>query len=433
MSILIKNTRYFDENWVIHENNNILIENGKIKNIGDFKAFKCDEVIDGVDLLWLPGLVDAHCHLSQQFLRGRLLDERPLIYKRINVPFESSLTKSRIQLSTEFACCEMIKNGVTSFLDAGSRHADVVYETLKKIGIRAGISYQTTDSPSSPREIRTTISDAIERNSSLVNKIRKENSLIKYFNSITAPTACSDRLIIELFEQAKSLGIPYELHSNEYSSEVIDFIQDHGIRPIEFLSQNNLLSNNMLVSHAIYLNPAEINLIKKNDVKIVHCPFSNCGKGVPETPMLLNNKINISLGSDGSGHGGIDMFAEMRLFRSIMNVIYGNKYADYNIMPAKTILNLTTVNGVAKLLDNNISGIKIGSTADIIAVDCKNLNIYPSYNLLNSMVESTNGMCVKHTIINGKLVMKDRKLITLDEDNIRKEAVAFYKSMEKKY
>ncbi len=428
--IIIKNTNYLDTDLNIKESKDIYIKDGKIKHIIDTNCVSEDKIssdttIDGKDLLWMPGLTDGHCHLSQQFLRGRLLDERPLIYKRINVPFESKLSKDDIELSTKFASCEMIKNGITSFLDAGTRHADTAYETLKNIGIRAGISWQTTDSESAPKEMQVTVKDALKRNEELIEKTRKEKSLVKYFSSITAPTACSEEMILSIFKQAKELDSYSEVHMNEYSTEVTSFIEKYEIRPFEYFEKNNLLSEKMVAAHSIYLNPNEMDIIHNHDIKVIHCPFSNCGKGVPETPSLLSRGIDVGFGSDGSGHGGIDLFQEIRLFRSIMNLTYGIKYGDYKVMPAKKLISMATVNGVTKLLDDNIKGITEGGTADMISIDLNNICIYPTNNLVNTLLESVTGMHVNDSIIDGKVVMKDRELKTLDEQKVLHDSKAF--------
>lgn len=430
--IVIINTSYLDVELNIKESQDIYIKNGKIEKICDANSSDSDKlkarnVINGEGLLWMPGLTDGHCHISQQFLRGKLLDERPLIYKRINVPFESGLAEQDVELSTKFACSEMIKNGITSFLDAGTRHADVAYETLKQIGIRAGISWQTTDSESAPKTMRVSVKDALKRNEELISRTRNEDTIIKYFNSITAPTACSEEMIISIFQQAKELDSYSEVHINEYASEVTTFIEKYGIRPFEFFEKHNLLSSKMVAAHAIYLNQNEMDIIENHDIKVIHCPFSNCGKGVPETPALLSRGIDVGLGSDGSGHGGIDMFQEMRLFRSIMNVVYGIKYGDYKIMPAKKLVKMTTVNGVTELLGNgtSINGITENSTADLISIDLNDIRIFPTNNIVNTILESMNGMHITNSIINGKLIMKDRELLTLDEEKIFSDSRKF--------
>ena len=160
----------------------------------------------------------------------------------------------------------------------------------------------------------------------------------------------------------------------------------------------------------------------RRDVRVAHCPFSNCGKGVPPTPQLLQAGIPVGLGTDGSAHGGLDLFREMRLFRGVMNVTRGVAEANSSIMPAQTLLHMATQGGAAALLEPETGAIRPGNLADLIAIDLDAPHLWPTQNLVHTLVESASGADVCHSIIDGALVMKDRELLTLDVQRIRREA-----------
>ena len=157
-------------------------------------------------------------------------------------------------------------------------------------------------------------------------------------------------------------------------------------------------------------------------IRAVHCPFSNCGKGVPPTPQLLAAGISAGLGTDGSAHGGLDLFREMRLFRGVMNVTRGVGTADSSVMPAETLLSMAARGGAAALMEPGLGLIQAGAPADLIAMDTDAPHLWPTQNLVHTLVESASGADVRHSIVNGKLLMRNRELLTIDTERIRREA-----------
>ncbi|WP_308898470.1 amidohydrolase family protein [Candidatus Desulfosporosinus nitrosoreducens] len=424
--ILIKNTSFLNENFAIVKGKNIAINNGKIESIFDCleNDYTSDNFIDGKDIVWMPGLVDGHLHTSQQLLRGRLLDERPVIWKRINIPHESKLTEEGSELSSKIAALEMIKSGTTGFVDIGGKYVENFASVYEKSGLRCALTYMTNDNPFAPESLRTTVTEGIDRLIDLYNKYENKHKRMKVFFSVPSLTVASEEMITAVFSEAKKRDIPVETHMNEYSSEVFEFIEKYQLRPFEYLEKNNLIGK-FIAAHCIFLSETEIEIIKNHDVKVIHCPFSNSAKGVPRTPQLLANNISVGFGTDGSGHGGLDLFKDMRLFRGIMNAVIGTGSADYQIMPSKTLLKIATQGGSNSLFSDNIGKLKEGYFADLIGIDLMQPHIYPTQNLVNSLVESVCGNDVKHMIVHGNLIMKNREIVTMDEEKILYEMKKF--------
>lgn len=178
----------------------------------------------------------------------------------------------------------------------------------------------------------------------------------------------------------------------------------------------------MTAPHCIFLSQEEMEILARRKVRAVHCPFSNCGKGVPPTPQLLRDGVPVGLGTDGSAHGGLDLFREMRLFRGVMNVTRGVGTADSAIMPAETLLSMATQGGAAALMEPGLGVIRTGAPADLIAIGTDAPHLWPTQNLVHTLVESASGADVRHSIVNGKLLMKDRELLTVDRERICREA-----------
>ncbi|CCZ63414.1 putative 5-methylthioadenosine/S-adenosylhomocysteine deaminase [Hungatella hathewayi CAG:224] len=426
--ILIKNASVLMPDMSIAKNQTIAISGSRILEIADTDnsdqtiSYQAETVIDDPHLLWMPGLTDGHLHTSQQFLRGSLLDEKPVIWKRINVPFEASLTEETMALSARLAGAEMIKCGTTSFVDAGGPHIEAAAEEYLKMGMRGALTWQTTDGANVPDGLRIDTREALPRLEKFHREYHGKGGLLKVYYSVTSLMACTEDLFYTIFLAAKEQNVTAECHMNEYASEVLDFIERYGERPFLYLERIGALSPQFVAAHCIMLSESEIQIVQDRGIKVVHCPFSNCGKGVPQTPRLLEAGIPVAFGSDGAGHGGLDLFREMRAFRCIMNVAWGITTGNPEIMPARTLLAMALEGGAQALMNSSLGSVRRGNLADLIAIDLDQPHLTPTGSIVNTLIESASGADVKHSIINGKLVMKDRKLLTIDEEKVVSEA-----------
>lgn len=417
--ILIKNARVLKPDMTIASNQFIAVKDSKIVETGDGEGqYRAKTVIGDGHILWMPGLTDGHVHTSQQFLKGSLLDEKPVIWKRINVPFEASLTEETMALSARIAGAEMIRNGTTSFVDAGGPHVEAAAEEYLKMGMRGALTWQTTDGAKVPDSLRVETKEGLPRLERLYRDYHGKDGLIQVYYSVTSLTACSEELFRSVLLAAKEKGIAAECHMNEYTSEIMDFMERYQVRPFEYLEQIGALTERFVAAHCIMLSETEIGIMERHHVKAVHCPFSNCGKGVPPTPRLLAAGIPVAFGSDGAGHGGLDLFREMRSFRCVMNATHGIATGNPQIMPAKTLLSMATMGGGEALMMDNLGRIEAGCLADLIGINLDQPHLMGTGSLVNSLVESVSGADVCHSVIHGKLVMKNRELLTVDEEKL---------------
>ena len=408
IDILIKNAKYFDEDFNLVEGN-IAIKNGY------FVKYNNEEAKETIvsNNVWMPGLVDNHIHISQQFLQGRLLFEKPIVWKRINVPYEASLEKDMVKLSSLTASATMIKNGTTSFTDSGCPKAIDMVDVLRDIKIRGNIGYQTTDR--TPFEkLKTNVAEAVERNNILDEKL-KDDDLIKPVFGITNIVATSRELQEAVLLEGKRRNIITSCHMNEYESEILTVIENEGVRPFEYLEKIGALHEKFIGAHGIFLSEKEKNTIEENKCEIVHCPYSNSAKGIPETDTLINRNIKVHLGTDGAGHGGLDIFAEIRLFSAYIQLISKAK-GDYALLNSKDILKIATSS-----IDKKLGKIKAGYKADLISLNIEDLNFLSGDINANTIVEIAKGTFVENSIINGNTVMKNRELITIDEEKLKYE------------
>lgn len=429
--LLLMNVDFLDENWERVRGRDIVIRDGVILEIrkhGDSETvYEANETVDGGEMLYLPGFIDSHMHTGQQLLRGRVLDAMPIIWKRIMLPFESTLNEEKMRLSAELAALDMIRSGTCGFIDAGSYFMDKAAEVYETSGLRGALSVSTMDEEGLPASIAMTAEEAIEKTDILFERFHGKGNL-KVFYSLRSLISCSEDLIERAAIRAREKGTTLQAHMNEYPGEITPFLSRFQKRPYEFLDAKGILGPWFLGAHSLLLSEEEKDLMCDRQVRICHCPFSNCGKAVPETPSLLRRQIPVGIGTDGAAHGGLSLWNEMRIFRSVMNVTCGVPLAEPAIMPAKTILDMVTKGGAA-CLGEETGTIAVGKRADLIGIDLDAPHLWIHGVISNTLVESVSAEDVKNVIVGGRMLMKNREILTLDEEKIRREARAFTKGV----
>ena len=422
--LLIKGADVLINSGELKENVDIAIADGRILAVdADLaKQYEADETFDGRYKLFMPGLVDSHMHTGQQLLKGLVLDAKPIIWTRVMLPFESTLTPEKMRLSAQAAALEMIKSGTAGFIDAGSyfmEDAAAVYETS---GLRGALSYSTMDEEGLPESIAMDANEAVRRTDSLFDAFHRKGNLKVYY-SLRALNSCSNRLVELEAEHARDRNTMLQAHMNEYMGEVNGILEREGMRPYEYLEKMQVLGGNFLGAHSLILTDREKELVRDRGVKVCHCPFSNCGKAVPDTPQLLEMGIPVGLGTDGAAHGGLSLWNEMKIFRSVMNIIHGVPNRNPKVMPAKTILHMALEGGAAALGEEGQLGrVEAGYKADLIGIDMNQPHLCPTGDKIHTLLECVNAGDVSDMVVGGRVLMKNRTVLTLDEERILYES-----------
>ena len=405
----------------------IEVKDGKIYSIRPFRDSDmpgaAENQISGKGKLVMPGLADCHMHTGQQLLKGKVLDELPMIWTRIMLPFESTLTEEKMELSASLAALEMIKSGTTAFVDAGSYHMEAAAEVYVRSGLRGLLSASTMDEKGLPASIAQNADEAVAQTDRLYDRYHGKGNL-KVAYSLRSLISCSEELIRKTAERAKERGAKLQAHMNEYAGEVNFSLTNRRMRPFEYLDSLGVLNGDFLAAHCLLLSEREKEILAERDAKVCHCPFSNCGKGAPDTPSLREKGVCVGLGTDGAAHGGLSLWNEMKIFRSVMNVEYGSRLNEPAVMPAKDILKMATENGY-RFMGEDGGRIEIGKTADLITVNMMQPHLFPTGNPVNTLLECVTAADVCDSIVNGKVLMRNRKVLTLDEEKILAEAIEF--------
>lgn len=389
------------------------------------REFQAEKVICGKGKLVMPGLIDSHMHTGQQLLKGLVLDAEPIIWTRIMLPFESTLSPEKMRLSAKVAALEMIKSGTTGFVDAGSYFMDAAAEEYVKSGLRGCLSCSTMDEEGLPDRIAMNAEEAVRETDRLYQHWHGQGKLKVYY-SLRALNSCSDKLTKLAAEHAEERGAMLQAHMNEYPGEIDGIIRREGMRPYEYLEKSGVLSPRFLGAHSLLLSENEKEIIGKYQVKLCHCPFSNCGKAVPDTPDILGRGIIPGFGTDGAAHGGLSLWNELRIFRSLMNIYHGVPNRNPKVMPAELLFRMLFEGGAAAIDEAGECGrIAQGCKADLISIYLEPGRLIPSGNLLHTLFECAEAGDVRDMVVGGKCLMENREVKTLDEERIRAEAVEF--------
>nr|WP_305136513.1 amidohydrolase family protein [uncultured Schaedlerella sp.] len=429
--LLIKNAVVMTDYETVEYGMDIAVSDGRITAVAKSGAreFCAEKTISGEEKLFMPGLIDSHMHTGQQLLKGLVLDAKPIIWTRVMLPFESTLTPEKMKLSAQAAALEMIKSGTTAFIDAGSYHMDAAAEVYEKSGLRGCLSYSTMDEDGLPESIAMDAAQAVTETDRLYDGWNGKGNLKVYY-SLRALNSCSHELTELAAGHARERGAMLQAHMNEYQGEVDGIIKRENMRPYEFLEKMGVLSDRFLGAHSLILSETEKELIKKRGVKLCHCPFSNCGKAVPDTPDLAERGIIPGFGTDGAAHGGLSLWNEMRIFRSLMNIYHGVPNRNPKVMPAELLFRMLWEGGAAAVDEAGQCGkIAEGCKADFVSIYLDAGRLIPSGNLLHTMFECAESGDVRDMVVGGKVLMENREVQTLDEEKIRFEMKEYMKRM----
>lgn len=421
--LVIEDCSLLSASYTIEEHQDIAIKGTQIALIRSHgeQRLSAKEYIDGSRSLAIPGLIDAHTHIAQQLMRGVLTNEFPVLYLRFNLPFETNLTAQEMKVSTELASLEMIRSGITSFADAGSEYIEEILPILTASGLRGALTRPSSDiGEHLPGKALSRIEDALKINDDLYHLINEEGEgRFDFFFQFRSARSCSRDLIEAMVDKARQYDAGIHAHISEYPESTLYSLREFGMREIEYLDSIGALGNNFLAAHCIQLSDGDIRILADRDVHVVHCPRSNLGKGITKTPQLIGSGVSVGFGTDGSAHAGLNMFREMTAFKYSQAAAWGAPYLDYQVANPAQLLQMLTMGGAAALRKEKVIGsLEAGKEADIALINLDKPHITPTYNLLNTLVETVDISDITDLFVAGKAVMRAGEVLTLDEEAI---------------
>ena len=419
--ILIKNALILNPNTDFNnQTQDILIKNDKIAEISkEITGENVDKIIDAEGKILLPGLINTHTHLSMTLFRG-LADDLSLDeWLNDNIwPIEANLNGDYCYIGALLGVIELIKSGTTTFSDMYFYMEDVA-KAVEESGIRAVLSYGMIDFDDEEKR-----KAELEENLKLIQKCNNTaDGRIKVFFGPHSPYTASEELLKKVRSLADENNIGIHIHVSETQKEIEDVTSQKGLRPFEYLDSIGFLGPDVVCAHCVWLNENEINIIKEKNVKISHNPCSNMklASGIAPISTLLDNDICVGIGTDGaSSNNNLDLIEELKIASLLQKVSTLNP----KVLTSDDALAMGTINGARALgLDDEIGTIEVGKKADLILIDTNNANMVPdSSNLSSNIIYSANGSNVDTTICNGQILMENRKLTTLNEEEIYEKA-----------
>lgn len=377
--------------------------------------------------LIMPGLVNVHTHAAMSCFRG-LADDLPLMdwLTQHIFPREARLTKEIVYHSTLLSLCEMIRSGTTSFNDMYLFNKEAA-RAAAEAGMRAWIGEGFFDFPSpNYGELENGFAYAEELFSDY-----EANELIKITVNPHAVYTCSPALLQRAAALAERHNALFHIHLSETRDEVTRCVERYGCTPVRHLERLGLLNERTVAAHCVLLDEEEIALLAQRGVKIAHCPESNMklASGIAPVQQMLRSGLRVGIGTDGSAsNNDVDMFGEMSTAAKLHKV----RDLDPTAMSAATVLRAATLGGAAVLgAEDTIGSLAVGKKADIIMLDMRQPHLCPLHNPISQLVYAAKGSDVIHSVINGRVVMRERRLTTLDEAAILAEMENIGKAVRK--
>jgi len=405
----------------------IAVNDGKILEVGNSeeleKKYYPNKTIEATGKVIMPGFVNTHTHVAMSYFKG-LADDLPLmewLSKHIWPAEKHFLSPDFVRDASLHGCAEMIRNGITTFNDMYF-FGDQTAESAKKVGIKAVLGEGIVDFPVANYQNADEIFAYITE----MNSKYKSDGLIDFAIAPHAIYTCGKENLIKAKKLAEKLDLLLHFHLSETKQEVDDCLKQNGLRPAEYLESIGLFEHKTVAAHAIWLSENEQNILAENNVSIAINTSSNLKltSGFNSFKSYLEKGINLSIGTDGVGcNNNLSIIQEMSLTSKLQKAISN----DATFLPANQIIEIATLGGAKALRkEYEIGSIEVGKKADLICVDVYNLEAQPMYDPFSQLVYSLTSEQIKDVIVNGKIVMIDRKMINVDEAELIDKA-KFYK------
>ncbi len=385
------------------------------------KRYRAEQTIDASGQVVLPGLINTHGHAPMVLYRG-LADDLALMDWLQNYIFPAearTVTAEFVRVGTRLAALEMIQSGTTTHTDMYYFEEEVAKAT-REAGMRGVLGETIINFPS--RDARTP-AEALQRAEAFIKEFRGDQLIVP---------AVAPHAIYTLDEQwlrasrvlADRYNTPILLHISETRDEVQTSLEKHQLRPAEYLDSIGFWGPRTIAAHGVWLSDPELAILARRHVALSHNPESNMKLASGTAPIVkaINAGVVVGLGTDGAAsNNDLDMFEAMRQAAFLHKLVT----MDPQAMPATLALDIATIGGARALgLDGQIGSLEPGKRADIITVSMKGARQTPMYNPVSHLVYVSKGADVQNTIVNGRVLMRDRKVMTLDESRVLADARA---------
>lgn len=413
----------------------VAVSGGRIAWVGvarDAEGVRAETVLDGAGRIAMPGMVDAHVHTAQQLLRGKLPEmsrTAPLRnppWKNYYIPFEGLLEPEDVYLSGLVCYANMLLCGTTCFAEAGGPHPDEMARAAVDLGIRGFVALSTVDQNTAfagrtvPGSMMMTTQEAYDRNVALVGRWR-DHSRVRAWMAMRQIIVCTPELIGALAGAAREQGVKIHTHLGEGTYEVDYALENFNKRPTEYLDTLGALGPHLHCAHSVTLSAEEVDLYVKHGLSACHCAMGNYGLGIPRLQEMWRRGVPIGMGTDGAAAANtMDIFQVAHAARIGQAATIGHPYHQRLPMSAEELLRIATVGGARAVgMGEELGVLEAGRRADLILVDGTGPDQLGAADPLFIAAACVVGRDVRDVIVDGKLVVRDRKLLAMDFADIR--------------
>ncbi|EEX66460.1 amidohydrolase [Vibrio metoecus] len=408
----------------VYQNGTVVVKENKIIAVGDAelaKQYQAKQVLDVDGDIVMPGLINTHTHVSMTVFRS-LGDDVPDRLHRYIFPLESKLvSRDMVRIGANLGNVEMLKGGVTTYADM-YYFEDEVAKTVDQIGMRAVLGQSVIQFPVADAK---NADEGIQYALNFIEQYKNHPRITPAF-APHAPYTNTTETLQKIAKLSLEKQVPVLIHLAESDREQEKIAErSNGLSPVQYMHDIGALNANLVGAHMILIDDKDIELVKKSDMGVAHNMSANTksAKGVSPALKMYDQNVRIGLGTDGPMSGNtlstIDEFNQVAKVHKLVN-------HDRAAMPPLKVIDMATMGAARALhMEDKIGSLEVGKLADIIVIDTKAPNMVPIYNPYSALVYSANSGNVRHAVIDGKLVMQDRAINTVNEEQIRKEALAF--------
>ncbi len=405
------------------ENGAVAVRGERIVAIGSSaeiaRKYTSARVINATGKVVMPGLINTHTHIPMVLFRG-IADDLllPEWLQKFIFPAEAkNVDEQFVRWGTKLGCLEMIRGGTTTYVDM-YYYEDAIADETAKAGMRGVLGETVIDFPAPDNK---TWEAAMSYAEKYVQRW-KGHTLIVPAIAPHAPYTVSTEHLKQTHEFSQRHGVPLVIHVAEDYSEVKTIKEKYNTSSVSYLERINLLDNRVIAAHMVWPTEEDIKTLAAREVGVAHCPQSNMklAAGAAPVPQMLKAGVNVGLGTDGAAsNNDLNMWEEMDTAAKFHKFVA----KDPTVLPAKEALELATIRGARAIhLDKEIGSLEAGKRADLIIVGMSSGHQMPLYNVYSHLVYATKASDVETVMINGKVVMQNRRVLTIDEFSVRAKA-----------
>jgi len=378
--------------------------------------------LEGDGQIVMPGLINGHSHAAMTLLRG-VADDLSLMDWLNNYIFPAEVKfvdADFVRIGTELACWEMIRGGTTTFVDM-YYFPDVVAAVVESCGMRALISATVIDQRSPDAE---SAADSIAKGLAFVGRVKGRSSRITPIFGPHANYTLNAAQLRATRDAANEAGVAISIHMSESPFELQYSKDTYGMTSIELFESIGFFDGPTIGAHVVWPTDAEISILAERNVGVIHNPTSNMkiASGISPVSKMLQAGVRVGLGTDGAAsNNDLDMWEEMRLAAFLQKV----DRMDPEVMSASTVLTMATRGGAEAIgLGGSVGSLAVGMRADIIQVSFDDVHFIPTYDVVSHLVYVADEQDVSSVIVDGKLLMRNREMLTIDTERVKREATA---------